>query len=1478
LLAFILLIAGIIFSFQFESVQTWAAKKATKYLSQELKTTIDIKRLYLKPFSAVVLDGFYIQDLQKDTLLSAGKLNVDISYFAPFSQRKITLSQITIENSKFYLKTYKDSSTNLSFLINYFNTGNVNTTVKKPFDFLINNITVKNLDFKYKNYRTPDTLYNGYVNYDDVDIRGLSAAINNLDTKNYILKAQINHLKFREKSGFVLNDLTATTTIDSNKIVLENLYLKTPNTLLTNYFSMKFKNYTDFDDVQNKVILEGHFKNSKIYAKDIAFFAPQLANVKLQLDVTGNIKGKVNDLRAKDLTVKIGKTSYVKGNFQVKGLPDIKNTFLDLDFKQVYTNKADIEYIIERATGKKSYNIPAVIKKFGNINFVGSFTGFVNDFVAYGDFKTKLGRIKSDVNMKINKQNIPSYTGKIQAIDFNLGDLIDQPSINRTSFVANVNGRGIVVENLFEKLKADVTYFDYNNYRYHNIKVDGNINKQVFDGKLAINDKNIKLNFDGKANLNPKLPEFNFVANIQKANLHVLNFTKDTIQVEAKINTNFSGNSLDNIQGDFTINDIRFTNTEKSVVIDSVYLMAKGIGKERILALTSDVGDASIKGEYDLATLPSSFKRILKKYIPSYSGKIVNAHNQNFEFKIDLKNFDYISSLFIPELKIPERGAFNGRFNSAKDSVNLNGFIKTLTYKGTTFKNVILDQNTNNKSLEAIISMDKIVISKGGLFVQNVIIQNTLRNDSLSFNVKLADKDATNQLDLYGLVEFGTDTLAKLSLLPSDVIIDNQVWKIQDKVRIKFEDTRTIIDNFELSSNKQLIAINGAISKSPDDDLEVVIKDLKMTSLSQLTKGFGVNLNGRMNGQAHLSAILGTPNIKSDITIDSLKYNNTDIGDLKLASVYNNQNNKVDVDATIFKNGNKTMDIKGDIDIKSEKNNLNLDLILDKTELLIIEPFVKDLVSHLKGQVSSDLKVTGKFSNPQINGDLTLINSGLTVNYLNTAYTINDKVTVNNSVIKIDNLDLVDIRGNKATANGTVDMTNPSNPDIRIIIDAYNFMALNTSAKENPIYYGIAYGTGKFSFMGPTDAMRINIKAKTEQGTEFTIPLNGASTVSSNDFVIYVAKDSSFNNKNQENYFKGLTMAFDLTVDEGSKANILTDVGNLTGVGNAQLNLKITSLGDFEMKGDYIINKGQFDFTANNIINKTFDISKGGTIRWTGDPSDAEINLNAVYTTRAAIAPLYAAAGRTLPNESINTRVLVEAEMILKGSLLNPAITFGLNFPNNSGYKTELQGYLDDKDNEAQQVINLVVRNSFSGNSSAGIGLDQQTLIGSGLELGFSKLNNIISQSLGLKNLDFNLRSLNEFGFGYSILNNRIKFSGSFINNTNTNDNNYFNNNLFNSSFNNVTIDAQATYDIRKDGSFVAKIFQRPSNRDFFNLNGDVNIAGAGLVYVQEYDTFNEFIKKTFGRKKDATAKKDDTEERTKTMKSPIVVPKKEEE
>ncbi|RZL13642.1 MAG: translocation/assembly module TamB, partial [Pedobacter sp.] len=166
LIAFILLLATLIFSIQFKRVQTWAAKKATVFLSEELQTKIEIKSLYLKPFKSLVLEGFLVEDLEGDTLLQTPRLTVDIGYFSPIREKKISLDYIELENGRFFLKEYKDSTTNLSFIIDYFSPTKKDTTIsKKPFELTLNDVNIKNLDFRYINYKAPAFVGKG-VNFD----------------------------------------------------------------------------------------------------------------------------------------------------------------------------------------------------------------------------------------------------------------------------------------------------------------------------------------------------------------------------------------------------------------------------------------------------------------------------------------------------------------------------------------------------------------------------------------------------------------------------------------------------------------------------------------------------------------------------------------------------------------------------------------------------------------------------------------------------------------------------------------------------------------------------------------------------------------------------------------------------------------------------------------------------------------------------------------------------------------------------------------------------------------------------------------------------------------------------------------------------------------------------------------------------------------------------------------------------------------
>ncbi|OOQ57432.1 translocation/assembly module TamB domain-containing protein [Mucilaginibacter pedocola] len=1440
--------------FQYKPVQTWAAKKATTYLSKELNTKVDIKSLYIVPFKSVVLEGLYVLDKQQDTLLSTPKLAVELSGFSLFSsikKRVIDFKSIQLDNGNVYLKKQKDSTSNLKFIIDYFNSGGDTTkkdTAKgRPWKLNFEKIALNNFHFRYKNHLRP-ALVKG-VNFNDVDVNHLSIIVRNMDLMNHLFKADITGLTLREKSGFKVNNFNANATIDTTQILLQNLDIVTPSSKLRNFFKMTFKSFDDFDDFENKVTMDADIKSSHLSSKDITYFTTSLGKVNFELGVDGRIRGKVNALRAKNLTVTAAQATFVKGDFNLTGLPDWDNTFLELKFEQVATNKKDLDYLYQHFTGTPTAKLPAIVSKFGNVNFAGRFTGIQNDFVAYGTFKTKLGRLDPDINLKIDKKGNPSYSGKLTATNFDVGALLDDKDLGRTSLSGNIKGSGDDIATLNVKGDARIKYIGYKGYNYSNLTTSGTFIKKIAAGQIAINDKNVKLDLAGSINLNPKLPIIDFTGNVENAHLRNLKLLGDTITVTTQLNTNFSGTNLENLDGHILLTCIRVTDPRQSYVVDTVNIDAEGKGDARTISLHSDVADGSIKGSFNLATLPSYFKTIAKKYIPSLKTDITPPKPQNFDFNLTLKNLDPVLAIFRPDLKIPDQGTFVGKFNSNEKTATLNGYIKTIKMGKMVFHDFIIDESTSDDMLGLNVSLNRVDLTDS-LYIKNINITNFLKNDSLNFNVKLSDKDATNQLDLYGLVEFGRDTTAKLKLLPSDVILERQSWKIQEQVRIRFLDGKTQVSGFELSNGIQKVKINGFISDSPTDELKVSFQKFSMATLNQLTKPAGIALRGSLNGDVVLSAVTKKPGIDANLNVDSLFMNKTLLGDVKIKSKLDNQREQADVNINITHQGLETLNIAGIYTLGHDAgDNLDFDVKMDHTEAIIFEPFVKGLVSDLKGTVSANLKLSGSPSNPELDGDLSLNNTGVTVDYLKTAYTVNHKLNVHNSVISLDNMVLKDFRGGTGTATGKVDLTNLSNPYIDITLEAKNLLALNSTFKDNHLYYGTAYGTGTFKFNGPVDNMKIDITASTEAGTIFNIPLNTSTTAADYDFIRFVDhNDTTRKVITKKNAFNGVTLNFDLTVDEQTIVRISTDYGVLEGTGQARnLKLNINSLGDFEMFGDFLITSGKFEFTAKDFISKNFVVSQGGTIRWTGNPANAEINLKALYEVRTDIQPLYNAAGLTSPYGS--KQVLVQAELLITKSLIQPNIDFNFTFPVDPSIKDDLSTYLADNNNRSQQALSIIVRRNFA--SGTGTNITNQvfgTARDAVSEFAFNKLNSFISQS-NIKNVDLNIRSFSDASLGLRLINERLLLNGSLYSNTGTND--IFNSSsLFSSDFRTLNKDFEIQYLIRKDGNLRGRYSYRALNSTTLNTINDQlgtqYVNGIGLVYQRDFDTFGEFIRNIF--------------------------------
>lgn len=1449
-----MLLCCVLFALRLKPVQTYVAKKAANYLSNELNTTVSIGGLYVVPFKSVVLDEFLVLDLEKDTLAHFPKFLVDVNKFS-IKNAILDISTVQVNDGYFYLKKLKKGGSNLKFIIDYFDGPSKPTDPnKKKFQLSFNRIILNNVTFKYKNQNYNEKI-NG-INYEDVHVSSLNGIFEGLNTDNHLLQAKIKNLTFKEKSGFYLKNLSANATVDSNAIELKNLLLLTNKTRLTDYYQMRFKSFSDFGDYENKVKMKGDFKNSYVSSTDVAYFAPSLKKMNLEIEVDGVITGTVSDLRAKNLSVKTGNATYVKGNFNMKGLPFWDETYMDMKIALAGTNKKDLDELMYALTGNKENKAPDLINKFGTINFNGSFTGFHNDFVAYGEFKTLLGKLKSDVNMSFDKSGTPSYNGSVKSYDFDLGKLLDENLIGKTTSALNIKGKGFELKNLTEKIEGNISYIDVKGYRYQNITVDGVFDKKYFDGNLRVNDENLQLTFTGGVNLNADLPIFNFNADVRNARLKTLKLYSDSLKVDAIFSANFSGNNLNNLNGNLLLQEISLNNARGIYRVDSVYLNASGTGIDRKISINSDILDASIKGQYDLNTMPSYFKSIAKTYVPSLQTEIFKYKDQYFDFRLQIKDFEPIAELISPGLEIDNNSIIVGAFDSRANIATVGGIIRRLKFNGIVANNVIIDESTTDNQLTAIITSDRVDLNDS-LFVENVNISNILRNDSLALNVKLSNSADANQLDLNGLVEFAADS-TKISILPSNLKINFEEWNIQDKVQIGFNKGKINVKNFSLSNEKQEVTINGVASSDAADVLLLGLHNFKLTSVNPFVKKLGIKLGGIANGETKIYSAFKTPKFADSLTIDSLSFNNTLIGNLKDTSTFDLSNKIAKVGTNVFANGRKSLDILGGINIGDK--NINLIAKLDRSELAILSPFISNLVSNLKGNLSADLTVKGSFDDPSINGEVILDKAQLTVNYLKTTYIINDTVSFNNGVISIQDLVLKDLEGHTGIANGTVDLNNLDNPNIQVDLVTDGLLALNTTSKDNAVYFGKAYGTGKFSFRGPTNDMFIDIDAKTEKGTVFSLPLNSSETITDKDFITFVGKDKSSIEVKKPTSFEGLSMAFKLKVDPNTTVNINTILGKLSGTGNAELELNISKVGDFEMKGDYVIESGSFDFTAQEVINKRFDIRQGGTIRWTGNPTNAQINLKAIYALRASLSDLYLAANRD-GSSNATQNAQTEVEMGLSGLLMKPDIKLDIFFPANPAIKDELQSYFNDGNNMNTQALSLIIQRRFAPGSGVENLSQQIGSVGAGTatDLIFNQLNNVLS-SLNLNFVDFNIRSFNDASASFKFFDDRIILNAGIVDNSKASSD-------YSIGFrNNVGREVEILGLIKKDGSLVGKLANKPPTIQSIFANPGIdpykNITSLGLIYNQQFDTFKELLQKISGKYKRAQKAKEQNKTR----------------
>ena len=500
----LLLVGGLLVALRIPQVQTRLAQRAAGILTDKLGQPVRVGRVDIRPFSRVLLAGVQVLDRRGNELFNVGRADADISLFSIFDPTHLHVSRLTLDEPRFALITYANEpdSTNLSQFLAAVRrlVGPSDTTkVSKPFDFKVSQVTLRNGRFVLDRRdvaRAPT--YGQAVDYAHMRVDSIYGDFSRIKLVGDTMAAQVTGLRATEvNSATHVRELTAAMIYTPKSWEFAGLLLRVEDSRLASYLRFEYPHFiSGFANFNDSVRVTARLDSTRLYSATIAKFAPQLQDLHETVLISGQAKGYVRDFQTKNLDVRYGQNTHVAGNVSVQGLPNFKESFVEMRLRPSVIEGRDILHYLP-ASGRP------YVRRLGTVRLQGRFLGYYNDFVANGSFQTALGDVVSDVNLKLkDNPRYSSYEGQIRTTGFQLGRLLgDERTIRDVTLSGHVRGVGFAPASAHARADATVQSIWLNGYRYHNLAVNGQFTHDFFQGKLTANDPNLKLSADGSINL-----------------------------------------------------------------------------------------------------------------------------------------------------------------------------------------------------------------------------------------------------------------------------------------------------------------------------------------------------------------------------------------------------------------------------------------------------------------------------------------------------------------------------------------------------------------------------------------------------------------------------------------------------------------------------------------------------------------------------------------------------------------------------------------------------------------------------------------------------------------------------------------------------------------------------------------------------------------------------------------------------------------
>ena len=1326
--------------------------------------------------------GNYLQFLNKEMLIS----DVNIAFNSEPSHLKSSyiIGDLTVHPKTIDLKnsiiTLNDANLNNSSI-------NVETNSKAlkdepkdsvltvaptpPFKIISSGLIINNSNLKFDDISAPHVPKG--MDYVHLYLQDISIKASDLQYSLDTTIVSIQSASLKEKSGLLLNNLTADFSMNPTGVSLQNLLIETPGSEIKRSAVISYPSLDALKKDPGMLGLDIDLVDSKIAMKDLLAFVPMLntpsnnISPNSTLYVDAKITGRINDLNFQRLILRGLTSTNINLSGKLRGLPDPKKFYADLNITKFQSSKKDISALLPPNTLPSNITVPETFSASGRVK--GGMNNLYTDVV----INTSLGGAKvKGTLVNITDKDKATYDLVVIARNLELGKLMQNPQLGNLNADIKVKGHGFKPETANATFNGTIANVTLNKYNYRNIHLDGNIAHKNYNVNASVHDPNLEAVIAASGEFLEKYPSVHIKATIDSIKTQPLGFTPQPVIYHGQIEGDFTNVDPDNLAGNLFVTHSVLVNNGQRITIDSLEVSADNSPANHSISLKSDFLSASIKGEYTLTQLADVFQQAIDPYF-SLTAKRNIAKLNPYNFTISAGAIDNEAlRAFLPDMKKLKPVNLTAHFSS--DS-GWNAFMSApaIVYGSMVIDNLKFNAGTNNGALSFNTSFDKLK-SGSSLAMYATTLDGTLKNNNLDFTLNIKDAKSVNKYVVSGLLGHPSLNNYSFSLKPDSLLLNYNKWSVTNNNSIQYFNNDITATNFTLSQGSQQLGIN-SVGSGTNKPLRIDFTNFNIATLTGFIQNDSLLVGGLLNGNAVVKNIQVQPNFTTDLTVQNLSIYKDTIGNLT-AKINNNVANTFNADVRLNGYGNE-INILGNYFLKPQNNSsydFNVDII--SLQMKMLEGFTKGGIRDARGNLFGKIALNGSLKDPNIDGKINFNNTAFTASALNNVFKVDKEAIaiVNKEGIKLSTFTIRDTANNAIVIDGMLNTTNFYDYVFDLTVKADNFQAINSTKQDNKLFYGKMVFSTNLVIKGTPTQPVVNGSLTVNDNTDFSVvlPQSEPGIVKREGIVRFVdysaiPEDSLFMapyDSLKTSPLLGYDISVNLTINKNATFNLIVDQGNgdfLRLKGDGQLTAGIDPSGKITLVGSYEINEGSYDLSF-NFIKRKFIIQKGSRIVWTGEPTTAQVNVTAIYI--ADTAPLDLVQGQTEGDPNIYKQKLpFEVNLQINGELLKPQITFDITLPTNKNYnvdntvtnvvQTKLTQLRQEPGEMNKQVFALLLLNRFVSqnpfDNSSGGSLDANTFARQSVSrLLTEQLNQLTKGLIEGVDLNFDLATTQDYTTG----------------------------------------------------------------------------------------------------------------------------------